>query len=162
MDAADGFGAVQIGDRPRRAQDAMIAARGQPHGLSRLIDQRLAWPVGFGDDAVVAGGLWSRTDAGPGFVADAVADPLTGMAAAVQAADLLTGDRAAVVDVPLAGVAAQVDSGACDARVDRTEDGWAVWTGSGPLEVAPPRSRPVTGRAAVLDAHGPALRDEFA
>ena len=83
-------------------------------------------------------------------------------ALAVQAADLLTGDRAAVVDVPLAGVAAQVDAGACDARVDRTGDGWAVWTGSGPLEVAPPRSRPVTGRAAVLDAHGPALRDEFA
>ena len=40
--------------------------------------------VGFGDDAAVAGGLWSRTDAGPGFVADAVADPLTGMAAAVH------------------------------------------------------------------------------
>ena len=33
MHAADFFGAVEIGERARHAQHAMIAARREPHGI---------------------------------------------------------------------------------------------------------------------------------
>jgi hypothetical protein len=62
--------------------------------------------VGFGDDAAVAGGLWWEHDESVGFVADAVADPLSGVVAAIAGAEALLADRAQVVDVALAGVAA--------------------------------------------------------
>ncbi len=62
--------------------------------------------VGFGDDAAVAGGLWWEHDEAVGFVADAVADPLSGVVAAIAGAEALLADRAQVVDVALAGVAA--------------------------------------------------------
>jgi CoA-transferase family III len=62
--------------------------------------------IGFGDDAAVAGGLWGRTPDGPVFAADALADPLTGLAAAALASHaLVTGDRVHV-ELSLAGVAA--------------------------------------------------------
>jgi hypothetical protein len=62
--------------------------------------------VAFGDDAAVAGGLVVRTDDGPWFCADAVADPLTGLAAAATALELLASGARAMVDVSMAGVAA--------------------------------------------------------
>jgi crotonobetainyl-CoA:carnitine CoA-transferase CaiB-like acyl-CoA transferase len=62
--------------------------------------------VAFGDDAAVAGGLVVYDSVGPCFCADAVADPLTGMVAAdVCLAALASGERA-LLDIPLAGVAA--------------------------------------------------------
>ena len=62
--------------------------------------------VAFGDDAAVAGGLVVYDDRGPCFVADAVADPLTGMVAAVGVLDLLPLPGAWLLDVPMAAVAA--------------------------------------------------------
>jgi hypothetical protein len=62
--------------------------------------------VAFGDDAAVAGGAAvaaGGADA-PVFVADAVADPLAGLAGAVVAARLVRTRRAGVVDVAMAGV----------------------------------------------------------
>ena len=44
--------------------------------------------VGFGDDTAVAGGLWLGGDP-PNFVADAVADPITGLTAAALGARLV-------------------------------------------------------------------------
>jgi hypothetical protein len=50
--------------------------------------------VGFGDDTAVAGGLVATDDDGPVFLADAVADPITGLVATVAVLDrLTTGDR---------------------------------------------------------------------
>lgn len=66
--------------------------------------------IAFGDDAAVAGGLWVDGPT-PGFVADAVADPLAGLAAAAVAAQILAADRAAVAEVTLAGIARQALSG---------------------------------------------------
>jgi len=119
--------------------------------------------IGFGDDAAVAGGLWVDEAAGPAFVADAVADPLTGMVAGALGAELLAGDRATVVDVPLARVAARAASSPVGAPVSRAGvDGWVVEAEDGPVDVALPRARPALTAAAPADAHGSALRAEFA
>jgi len=62
--------------------------------------------VAFGDDAAVAGGVAvaaGGSDA-PVFAGDAVADPLSGLAAAVVATRLVRARRAGVVDVAMAGV----------------------------------------------------------
>jgi hypothetical protein len=64
--------------------------------------------VGFGDDAAAAGGLVAPTTRGPVFVADAVADPLTGMAAAAAARLALRDGGRWLLDVPLSRVAAWV------------------------------------------------------
>jgi len=71
--------------------------------------------VAFGDDAAVAGGVAVAAGSpdAPVFAGDAVADPLSGLAAAVVAARLVRDRRAGVVDVAMAGVvnrALQADS----------------------------------------------------
>ncbi|HVX18478.1 MAG TPA: CoA transferase [Acidimicrobiales bacterium] len=64
--------------------------------------------VAFGDVAAVAGGLVVYDDRGPCFVADAVADPVSGMvAAAATLATLRSGGRW-LLDVAMAGVSAHV------------------------------------------------------
>ncbi|MFM7064507.1 MAG: CoA transferase, partial [Actinomycetes bacterium] len=62
--------------------------------------------VAFGDDAAVAGGLVVTDDTGPWFCADAVADPLSGIAAFTAALECLVRRDYAVVDVAMSGVAA--------------------------------------------------------
>jgi hypothetical protein len=59
--------------------------------------------VAFGDDAAVAGGLVA---AGPVFVGDSIADPLTGLTAAKAVLDSLRGGGGEIVEVALAEVAA--------------------------------------------------------
>jgi hypothetical protein len=61
--------------------------------------------VGFGDDAAVAGGLVGWVNGEPRFVADAVADPLTGLAAALAVVELLEGGGRWLADIALARVA---------------------------------------------------------
>ena len=60
--------------------------------------------VAFGDDAAVAGGL---VGTGPVFCADAVADPLTGLHAALAVIESLRTGGGELVDVALAGLAAE-------------------------------------------------------
>jgi hypothetical protein len=59
--------------------------------------------VAFGDDAAVAGGLVA---AGPSFVGDAIADPLSGLAATQAVLDSLRRGGGETVEVALAEVAA--------------------------------------------------------
>lgn len=62
--------------------------------------------VAFGDDAAVAGGLVVRDDEGrPAFCADAIADPLTGLYAAVAAWRSMAEGGGNLVDVAMAAVA---------------------------------------------------------
>ena len=61
--------------------------------------------VAFGDDAAVAGGLVARDDQGPCFCADAIADPLTGLAAAVAVLNALGDGGAWVIDASMADIA---------------------------------------------------------
>lgn len=73
-----------------------------------------AMRVGFGDDAAVAGGLVSETGDGPGFVGDAIADPITGLVGATAILESLISGRRRTIDVSLARAAARV---AADARI---------------------------------------------
>jgi hypothetical protein len=63
--------------------------------------------VAFGDDAAAAGGLVGRTPAGaPRFLGDALADPVTGLAAAIGALQGWASGGGVLVDVSLARSAA--------------------------------------------------------
>lgn len=64
-----------------------------------------AMRVALGDDAAAAGGLIGWVDDGPVFVADAVADPATGLIAAHAVVDAVASGGRWLVDVALAGVA---------------------------------------------------------
>lgn len=102
--------------------------------------------VGFGDDVAAGAGL---VGAGPVFVADAVADPLTGLAAAAAALASLQGPRAQLLDVAMHRVAARAASVTVPAGVvRRVGDGWVVDCESGVHEVARPRARRSPGVAA--------------
>lgn len=72
------------------------------HGWSGPAAQRVA----FGDDAAAAGGLVRWKDGEPRFLGDALADPITGLAAAVGALSGLEQGGGVLVDVSLAGSAA--------------------------------------------------------
>lgn len=60
----------------------------------------------LGDDAAAAGGLVAWDEAGPMFAGDAIADPLTGLTAALVAIACHRDDRSWIADLPLARVAA--------------------------------------------------------
>lgn len=62
--------------------------------------------IAFGDDAAVAGGLVDHLDIGPVFRGDALADPLSGLASAATALELLAAGQGGLVEVTMAGVAA--------------------------------------------------------
>lgn len=95
--------------------------------------------VGFGDDAAVAGGLVSWDAAGPCFCADAVADPLTGVVAAVATLDKLQAGGRWLLDVAMADVAAHL-AGPTRAVRARTI-------------AAPPRARSAEAVAPALGEH---------
>jgi hypothetical protein len=65
--------------------------------------------IAFGDDAAVAGGLvaWSEADQRPLFFGDAIADPLTGLHAAVAITGRWAAGGGELLDIRLAGVAAR-------------------------------------------------------
>jgi len=110
--------------------------------------------VGFGDDVAAAAGLVAGDQDRPIFLADAVADPITGLHAAIAAvASLLAGGRH-LIDVSMCAAAAST-AGEPGTEVLATPSatspsGWVLeGTGGGPpLPVAPPRSRPSPERAA--------------
>lgn len=62
--------------------------------------------VAFGDDAAVAGGLVEYDTAGPLFVGDAIADPLTGLHAAAAVVDALANGGGELVELSMSATAA--------------------------------------------------------
>jgi hypothetical protein len=108
---------------------------------------RSADRVAFGDDAAVAGGLVVTDGDGPCFCADAVADPLTGLVAAERCAAMLAAGERAVVDLPMAAVAADFAGPTLAAAPDAV--------------VAEPRARPVLGRGPALGEHTAAVLAEL-
>lgn len=76
------------------------------HGWTGPGAQRVA----FGDDAAAAGGLVGWTDGAPRFLGDALADPVTGLAAALGALEALEAGGGVLVDVALARCAADAAS----------------------------------------------------
>ncbi|MEE3065909.1 MAG: CoA transferase [Actinomycetota bacterium] len=68
-------------------------------------DQNPGRPA-FGDDAAVAGGLVGVAADGPVFCGDAIADPLTGLQAAVAVAESLARGGGELIQLSMAGIAA--------------------------------------------------------
>jgi hypothetical protein len=114
--------------------------------------------VAFGDDAGVAAGLAvAAGDASaPVFCADAVADPLTGLRAAVEIGRALERGGGCLLDVSLVGVAREAlgDAESPPARVTREHGAWWVVCDGRRERVASPRSRRPRGHARALGADG--------
>ena len=87
--------------------------------------------VAFGDDAAVAGGLVAyQADRTPVFCADAIADPLTGLYAALAGLSAHARGGGVLVDVAMAGVCADISRPAAAApfphAVRRSGQDWLV------------------------------------
>ncbi|MFF7477060.1 CoA transferase [Streptomyces sp. NPDC008092] len=106
--------------------------------------------VGFGDDVAAGAGLVVRTEHGPLPCGDALADPLTGVHAAVATAAALAGDRACLIDVSMRDVAAFAALGQTEPHVvGQGPDGdWWVETENGAFPIRRPRARRAPRRAA--------------
>jgi len=102
------------GSRPRVLEQLGIDARAVTCNGPRIWvsitghgrAQPNAHRIGFGDDAAAAGGLVGWVEGEPRFVADAVADPLTGLTVAATVIQLAAAGGRWLVDAPLAGIAA--------------------------------------------------------
>jgi hypothetical protein len=89
------------------ADDELRDPRGPGVWISITGYGRASPRIAFGDDAAVAGGLVRHTADGPQFRGDALADPLSGLAAAATALELLAAGHGGLVEVAMAGVAAR-------------------------------------------------------
>jgi crotonobetainyl-CoA:carnitine CoA-transferase CaiB-like acyl-CoA transferase len=119
--------------------------------------------VAFGDDAAVAGGLvgWvgdAAAEAEPVFCADAIADPLTGVAGALAVARSVGAGGGELIDLSMRAVAAafaaapEPDHGPHEVRADGLHTTVrCAWLGAEQAVLPPARPRP-NGRAAELGA----------
>jgi crotonobetainyl-CoA:carnitine CoA-transferase CaiB-like acyl-CoA transferase len=146
--------------------------------------------AGFGDDVAMAAGAGVRAGTGlgvgtdpatpatrrsairdnaPAFCGDAIADPLTGLHAAVAALAHWQTGRSALLDISLHAVtrsaltadrevasppnaAVRMETVAPPTTSDSPKANWRVVTAGGTETVAPPRARPPGERAAALGA----------
>ena len=115
--------------------------------------------VGFGDDAAVAGGAVIQAGPLPVFCGDALADPLSGLHAAVAALAHWRAGHGALLDVSLRAVvghALATDGPDETARVEARGAGkrreWKLITRAGDEPVAAPRARTARARAPALGA----------
>jgi hypothetical protein len=69
------------------------------------VGERAGW-VAFGDDAAVSGGLVGGTERDPAFCGDAIADPLTGLHAALSGVESLSRGGGELIEPSMAAVAA--------------------------------------------------------
>ena len=106
--------------------------------------------VAFGDDAAVAGGLVAWDDAGPCFLADAVADPCAGLVAAAAALRSVAAGGRWLLDVSMRDVAADLAGPSPDAIRPPPDR---------PAE--PPRARAAVGRGPRIGEHTDAILDEL-
>jgi crotonobetainyl-CoA:carnitine CoA-transferase CaiB-like acyl-CoA transferase len=122
--------------------------------------------VAFGDDAAAAAGLAAATgdtDA-PLFGGDAIADPLTGLHAALAAFAYQRAGEGALLELSLYGVVAHsLDHGVVrdGARVEANGAGFDVVAGGARVPVAPPRVALPRGCARPLGADTAAVLAEL-
>ncbi|MEU9269086.1 CoA transferase [Streptomyces sp. NPDC048251] len=159
VDAAD---IVIEASRPRALAgfglDADAAVAAGTTWVSITAAGRGSGRVGFGDDVAAGAGLVAWTDAGtPVFVGDAIADPLTGLTAAVLAMSAPADGSGRLWDVAMADVVAATlpDSPMSPSPTARLSTGaWVLDGPGGPLTVAAPRRRkPPGGEGAAPGAH---------
>ncbi|WP_457539973.1 CoA transferase [Williamsia sp. R60] len=137
LDVAD---VVIEASRPRALEQAGLAAHTRApragrawvritgYGSATDVSNRVA----FGDDAAVAGGLVGQGARGPVFCGDAIADPLTGLEAAHAVVASLGRGGGELIDVAMAGVAAEY------AKVPVLDDVDPL--GDGEIQIAAPRA----------------------
>jgi len=112
--------------------------------------------VAFGDDAAVAAGLATAIGDPTGpplFCGDAIADPLTGLHAALAAQASYLGGGGLLLDLSLRDVAAHAltfDANASAATLCESADGWEVVADDSRATVAAPRARRSARAAAEL------------
>ncbi len=110
--------------------------------LSISAEGRSSGAVGFGDDVAVGAGLFVSVGDQVVSCGDALADPLAGVVAAAAASAVLTGDRAALIDVSMRDVAWDSAQGATAPHaVARIKDQWWVDAGSRSFPVSQPSRR---------------------
>ncbi|WP_232068777.1 CoA transferase [Mycobacterium mantenii] len=100
---------------------------------------------GFGDDTAVAGGLVGTSVQGPVFCGDAIADPLTGLEAALAVAESLGRGGGESIRVSMAGVAA-------------TYAALPAAPSASSAPVSPPSAPPASRRASGLGADNEKVR----
>lgn len=96
---AGALAALGLDDRLLAARPRLLWAAITAHGWG---EDR----VGFGDDCAAAGGLVDWRDDAPRFVGDAIADPLTGLEAALAVLAAAAEGRGGRLEIAMAGVAA--------------------------------------------------------
>ncbi|PXX05193.1 CoA transferase [Mycolicibacterium moriokaense] len=102
-----------LGPTDITSRDGRVWLRITGHGA---IGEQAGW-VAFGDDAAVSGGLVDGTDSDPAFCGDAIADPLTGLRAALSGVESLSRGGGELIELSMAAVAATY---AADDRVAET------------------------------------------
>lgn len=177
LDPADRDGRAALQALVRRADIVIEASR--PRALARFgldalaeVERGCTWVsitaygrssprVGFGDDVSAANGLLGYDAQGlPVFCGDAVADPLTGLAAAALAltepeSGSESGSGGGVLrEVAMADVVAATLRQRPEDRpaVEYSADGWTVGTGHARVPVARPTARKPAGRAPAMGA----------
>lgn len=139
--------------------DAAAAAAAGTTWVSITAAGRVSGRIGFGDDIAAGAGLVAWTpDGTPVFVGDAIADPLTGLTAAALAMSAPPGGGGVLWDVSMADVvAATLPVGGTTPSPSRQAvlgpDGWSVQGERGPVRVAEPSMRHVSGEAPPPGAH---------
>jgi hypothetical protein len=169
LDFTDADDRRRLADLLRRADLVLEASR--PRALQALgldardyVDDGISWlsitargrasnTVGFGDDVAVSAGL-AVTD-GPDLLplGDALADPLSGVAAAAAAALALLEEEASLIDVSMLDVAREAVGPLPDATVLGDGEDWWVESAAGRHLVAAPSTRQPAGRAAAPGEH---------
>ncbi|WP_298514000.1 CoA transferase [uncultured Nocardioides sp.] len=113
--------------------------------------------IGFGDDVAAGGGLVREVDGVPVSCGDALADPLSGTAAAAHALAALRAERAQLIDVSMHHVCVEAGGELAPHEVVRRGDAWWVEWDGGAAPVAQPRARTAVGRARDLGADDDAI-----
>jgi hypothetical protein len=125
--------------------------------------------VAFGDDAAVAAGLSNAIadEAGPLFCGDAIADPITGLHAAVAALGSFRRGGGQLIDLNLCDVATfALASGPRCSPVSRVEASSAgifdLVVGGVRYPISSPKTRPARGRAQALGADNQSVFERLA
>jgi crotonobetainyl-CoA:carnitine CoA-transferase CaiB-like acyl-CoA transferase len=174
--AGPGAGAEAAGKHPGAGSGAGAHAAGRHRGVGPRVWVSITGygrgpdgrdRVAFGDDAAAAGGLVVWDDAGPCFVADAVADPCAGLVAAAAVLSAVADGGRWLLDVSMRDVAAHlagpsagrpaIPNGARPAPQPTPAEADARQAGEREREAQPPRARATSGRGPAFGEHTEAV-----
>ncbi|MFE3320132.1 CoA transferase [Nocardia sp. NPDC059195] len=151
VDAAD---IVIEASRPRALAgfglDAEAAVGRGASWVSITAAGRASNRIGFGDDVAAAAGLVAHEPGSgtPAFVGDAIADPLTGLTAAMLAMSSPADGRGVLWDISMTDVVASTLTTDPVPRTSQRGDSWFIESDAGPIPIAQPLSRTPIGPAA--------------